>query len=139
MSREIEKRKSANKNFSALRYHCQLLRYVTFTEDQKSTKTKEVMDAKSKVLPLQSNGTWEFSHCSRTSIAQICQAGLEFSVLSDVIPASTDVRFIFGDKIAVDLIHDFISYISQVVGTPQGDTFHIAGAMFSLGRLHAFI
>lgn len=80
-------------------------------------ETREVMLTKSRLLRERSGRTWDSSHCKRTRVFQLCRAGLGYVSLSHNIAASPDVFSIFGHVTAVDVLHEYTGYMTQVVET----------------------
>lgn len=130
---------SLDKLFGALKYHCLLSRYVAHSEERRSGKTKEVMETKSKFPRKQPNIMSNFNHCWRNSISQFCRADLEFSLLSYDISASINVLSVFGLVHAVDVLHEYIGSISQVVYMSEGASTHMDGTILTLACMDAFI
>lgn len=84
-------------------------------------------------------GTWDLSHCRRTRVSRLRHGGLESSLFSHHVPASTNVLSIFGHVVAVDVLHEYMEYISEVVDTSQDAFAHIDSTVLNLARLNAVI
>lgn len=97
------------------------------------------MEAKSKLLFKRPDGTWDFSHCRRTSVSQLYRAGLESMHLCYDIPTSAEVCFILGHVIAINLLREYIGYIPQNDGTSQVASSYIDGTVLTLAWLDAIV
>lgn len=87
------------------------------------------MEAKSELLLNWSNEMWNCSHQKRNSSFKLCQADIEFSLLSSGILASCDVLSVLVHTIAADALHKHTEYILQVVELSQVSTSHMDGTV----------
>lgn len=141
LSDELRNRnkKACYKLFGTPGYFCLLSRYVAHSEEERSAKRREIIEEKSKLLRKWDNGIWDYSHRRRTSIFQLCQAGIDLSFLSNEFPTSTDVLSIFGHVVAVNVLQKYVGCSPQVIGTSQSFSSCIDGRMLTLARLDAYI
>lgn len=100
--------KARNQLSEVLWYHCLLWTYVTHTENQRSDKTRKVIESKFRLLRKWPEGTWNFSHWRRTSVSPICGAGLVFPLLPSDILASANIGSIFSFVIVVDVLQKYM-------------------------------
>lgn len=80
-----------------------------------------------------------FINQGRTRVSRLCRAGLESLPLSYYFPASTDVFYVFGDVITVDVLHEYTEFISRITHMSQNATSYIDGTVHIPARLDAFI
>lgn len=115
------KRKTCDKLFAFWRAWIQLFAVVIRGPYGRAKKNKDKgsYERKWNVFQKQPAGTRDFSHWRRTCVSQLCPAVLECSFLLHGIPAYTDILFISGHVIAVNVLHENMGYTLQFVRTSQ--------------------
>lgn len=136
---EYSEEKTRDKLFDALGYYCLLWRSVAYTEEQRSAKTKKVLVEKSKLPRKWPDSTLDFSHWRRISVSQLYRAGIKSSFLSHDILASTGVLSIFGHVTVIEVLHEYMGYMHQVVNSLQDTSSYIDVSVLALARLDTFI